>query len=114
MNVLIAEELRSLQNRLGIFISDCSLVYGIEYTSNIDDTMKIINEHKIDAIILSLKLLRDRGIEIIKKLSEKVPLIIVLVSNSIPQYRTLLTEAGADFVFDDSLDFELIPEVLRA
>ncbi|MBI5022077.1 MAG: response regulator transcription factor [Ignavibacteriales bacterium] len=112
MQLLIAEKSELVQERIARIVSSCDKVPNIEYAMSIDDTIDAISNNKIDVIILSLKIIKERGFKIISQLKQYVPMIIIMISNSIPIYKLMLIDAGANLVLDDSEEFEEIPQVL--
>lgn len=112
MQLLIAEKSGLVQDRIARIVSNGKTVPNIEYATSIDDAIEALSTKKIDVLILSLKILKERGFKILSQIKQYVPMIIIMISNSIPLYKLMLIDAGANLVLDDSGEFDEIPQVL--
>lgn len=68
-----------------------------------------------DAIILDIRLRQGTGFQVLQacKVPDKAPLFIVLTNFAYPQYRKKYLDAGADFFFDKSNEFDQVVVVLK-
>ena len=55
------------------------------------------------------------GIDVLREIKQnnQTPLVIVLTNYPYPQYRRKCMDAGADFFFDKSTEFDKVTEVLK-
>jgi len=70
---------------------------------------------KPDVVILDIRMPGGNGIEVLKhiKKGRNPPVVIMLTNYPYPQYRKKCTDAGANFFFDKSTEFEKLTEVLK-
>ena len=117
MKIFIADDSREIRKRIIAMLSD--LVESIEMigeAENVQDAIKSIPEFDPDVVILDIRMPGGSGIDVLKNIKKKneVPIIIILTSYPYSQYRNKCMEAGADFFFDKSRDFEEIVKVVSA
>jgi DNA-binding NarL/FixJ family response regulator len=117
MKVFIADDSSEIRKRIRAMLSD--LVERIEMigeAENVQDAIKSIHEVGPDVVILDIRMPGGSGIDVLKNIKKKneVPIIIILTSYPYSQYRNKCMEAGADFFFDKSRDFEEIVKVVSA
>ena len=115
MKVFIADDSSEIRKRIRVMLSD--LVERIEMigeAENVQDAIKSIHEFGPDVVILDIRMPGGSGIDVLKNIKKKneVPIIIILTSYPYSQYRNKCMEAGADFFFDKSRDFEEIVKVV--
>lgn len=115
MKVFIADDSSEIRKRIIAMLSD--LVERIEMigeAENVQDAINSIHEFEPDVVILDIRMPGGSGIDVLKKIKKKneVPVIIILTNYSHSQYRKKCMEAGADFFFDKSRDFEEIVKVV--
>ena len=117
MKIFIADDSREIRKRIIAMLSD--LVESIEMigeAENVQDAINSIHEFDPDVVILDIRMPGGSGIDVLKNIKKKneVPIIIILTSYPYSQYRNKCMEAGADFFFDKSRDFEEIVKVVSA
>ncbi len=115
MKVFIADDSSEIRKKIRAMLSD--LVERIEMigeAENVQDAINIIHEFDPDVVILDIRMPGGSGIDVLKKIKKKneVPVIIILTNYPRSQYREKCMEAGADFFFDKSRDFEEIVKVV--
>lgn len=115
MKVFIADDSSEIRKRIIAMLSD--LVERIEMigeAENVQDAINSIHEFDPDVVILDIRMPGGSGIDVLKKIRKKneVPVIIILTNYPHSQYRKKCMEAGADFFFDKSRDFEEIVKVV--
>lgn len=114
MNVFVVEDSSILRERL---IRSLSGIRGVEvagFADTAEDAIQRIQEFHPDAIILDIRLRQGTGFQVLQacKVAGKPPLVIVLTNFAYPQYRKKYLDAGADFFFDKSNEFDQIVGVL--
>ena len=115
MKVFIADDSSEIRKRIIAMLSD--LVERIEMigeAENVQDAINSIHEFGPDVVILDISMPGGSGIDVLKTIKKKneVPVIIILTNYPYSQYRKKCMEAGADFFFDKSGDFEEIVKVV--
>jgi DNA-binding NarL/FixJ family response regulator len=115
MKVFIADDSSEIRKRIIAMLSDLAeRIEMIGEAENVQDAIKSINEFGPDVVILDIRMPGGSGIDVLKKIRKKheVPVIIILTNHPHSQYRKKCMEAGADFFFDKSRDFEKIVKVV--
>jgi DNA-binding NarL/FixJ family response regulator len=115
MKVFIADDSSEIRKRIIAMLSD--LVERIEMigeAENVQDAINSIHEFDPDVVILDIRMPGGSGIDVLKQIKKKneVPVIIILTNYPHSQYRKKCMEAGADFFFNKSRDFEEIVKVV--
>src|SRR4030065_1978954 len=116
MKVFIADDSSEIRKRIIAMLSDLAeRIERIGEAENVQDAINSIHEFDPDVVILDIKMPGGSGIDVLKKIRKinEVPVIIILTNYPYSQYRKKCMEAGADFFFDKSTEFEKIPEVLK-
>ncbi|MEW6376151.1 MAG: response regulator transcription factor [Thermodesulfobacteriota bacterium] len=74
-----------------------------------------IRKLKPNVVILDIRIPGGNGIDVLKEIKKDkpAPMVIILTNYPYPQYRKKCMDAGADFFFGKSTEFERIPEVLK-
>ncbi len=115
MKVFIADDSSEIRKRIIAMLSDLAeRIEMIGEAENVQDAINSIHEFDPDVVILDIRMPGGSGIDVLKKIKKKneVPIIIILTNYPYSQYRKKCMEAGADFFFDKSGDFEEIVKVV--
>lgn len=115
MNVFVVEDSSLLRERL---IRTLTGIEGVEvsgYSDTAEEAIQQIQQVNPDAIILDIRLRQGTGFQVLQavKVRGKPPLVIVLTNFAYPQYRNKYLDAGADFFFDKSNEFDQVVVVLN-
>jgi len=115
MRLFIADDSEILKERLVDILSE---IEGVEIVGQEGDTAKVIEAVKRlnpDFIILDIRMPGGNGIVVLENLKkmEKPPKVIMFTNYPYLQYRKRCLDAGADFFFYKSTDFEKLIEVIR-
>lgn len=110
MNIFVVEDSSLLRERLIRTLTGISGVQVIGYADTAEDAIQSIQRLTPDAVILDIRLRQGTGFQVLQatKSPGKPPLIIVLTNFAYPQYRKKYLDAGADFFFDKSNEFERV------
>src|SRR4030042_5409703 len=110
MKVFIADDSLEVRKRIISILSDLQKIDIIGEAENVQEAINTIQELKPDVVILDIRMPGGSGIDVLKKIKKinHVPVIIMLTNYPHSQYRKKCMEAGADFFFDKSRDFEEI------
>jgi DNA-binding NarL/FixJ family response regulator len=116
MRVFIVDDSPYVRQRLATVVSELS--GAIELIGQAEDAaraVEAIRRLKPDLVILDLKLPGGNGIHVLREIKQDVPtpIVLILTNYPYPQYRKQCHEAGADFFFDKSMDFDKVPELLQ-
>lgn len=115
MKVFIVDDSALVRERIIAMISEHQ---GIEITGQAENALEGINsirKLKPDVVILDIRMPGGNGIELLKNIKKNSsgPTIIILTNYPYPQYRKKCMEAGADYFFDKSTEFNKIIEVIK-
>jgi len=115
MKILIADDSIILRDRLSTLLSENENGIEIIHAGNPSDTVWLIKKNKPDVIVLEIRMQGGFELNMLKKIKKNktAPVVIIFTSGTYPQYRKKCLEAGADFFFAKSTDFDKIPEVLK-
>jgi DNA-binding NarL/FixJ family response regulator len=108
MRVFIVEDSPEIRERLRTMMA---VIKNIELVGEVDneaDAVRSIYSVRPDALILDLTLVSGSGLGVLRKISEKLASmwVIVLTNYAFPQYEKRCTEMGADYFLDKSRDIE--------
>jgi DNA-binding NarL/FixJ family response regulator len=115
MKVFVVEDSTLLRERL---VQSLTTIHGIQvsgYAATAQDAISQIHQSHPDAIILDIRLKEGNGLQVLQevKVRGQPPLVIVLTNFAYAQYRKKFLDAGADYFFDKSNEFEQVVVVLR-
>ncbi len=115
MKVFIVDDSALVRERIIAMISEHPGVEIIGQAKNAQEGISSILKLKPDVVILDIRMPGGNGIEVLKniKKNKSAPTIIILTNYPYPQYRKKCMEAGADYFFDKSTEFNKIIEVIK-
>jgi DNA-binding NarL/FixJ family response regulator len=115
VKIFLVDDSEVVIERLKTILSEIEEVKVIGQANNPFDAINGIRELHPDAVILDLQMPGGSGIGVLLSIKQhhSAPTVLVLTNYPYPQYRKKCLEAGADFFFDKSTEFERIPEVLK-
>jgi len=104
-----------MRERLKVMLSN---ITELENISQATDVLEALNSyHKLnpEVVILDIRMPGGSGIDVLREIkkSNQPPLVIVLTNYPYPQYRRKCMDAGADFFFDKSTEFDKVTGVLK-
>jgi DNA-binding NarL/FixJ family response regulator len=117
LGVVIADNGTGIIDRIRQLIEDDKHIEFLGSTVDLTSTIQLIEEKRPDVVIMDINIGEDTsGTGVMKLLITirlKFPdLHIIVLSNSVHS-RLNCIAYGADYFFDKSYDFSLIPETLR-
>lgn len=112
--MLIADDSRPIRQRLVDRISGLSGVV-VEEAVDTRDAFRKLDDFVPDLALLDIRMPGGGGIKVLSAVKKDFPEITVIVITNYPyaQYRRKCMEAGADFFFDKSSEFEDAATVVR-
>jgi two-component system response regulator DesR len=115
MNVFLVEDSLVIRHRLKRLLAEVKEVQVIGETGDAQEAISAILEQKPDVVLLDIHLLNGNGIDVLQKLkkTKPAPAVIVLTNYPYQQYRQKALEAGADFFFVKSTEFDQVVPALR-
>jgi DNA-binding NarL/FixJ family response regulator len=114
MRVLIADDSGFMLDRLQQMLSSLENVEVVGSFHNGIDALNAMHKLKPDLAILDNKMPGLKGVDVIRKIrkEDKKVKLMLLTFYADSYYRQQAMEAGADYFFSKSDDFENIPEVI--
>jgi len=114
MKVLIADDSREVRERIKMLLSEVEKVEMIGEAENVQQAIEHIKQQGPDVVILDIQMPGGNGIDVLNEIekNDQVPVVIMLTNYPYPQYKKKCLDAGADFFFDKSGEFEKVIEVL--
>ena len=114
MKIFIADDSDEVRKRIVAMLSDLERIDTIGQAENVQDAIASIREFGPDVVILDIRMPGGSGIDVLEGIEKKnqVPIVIMLTNYPHSQYRKRCMEAGADFFFDKSVEFEKVIEVV--
>jgi len=114
MKVFIADDSSEVRERIRMLLSELEKIEMIGEAENVQEAIESIRHLGPDVVILDIRMPGGSGIDVLKEIvkEDRVPIIIMLTNYPYPQYKKKCMDAGADFFFDKSREFEKVVEVL--
>jgi DNA-binding NarL/FixJ family response regulator len=114
LKVLVVDDSAIVRERLISMLSELADVEVVGQAQDAHEAIEAISKLKPDVVILDIRMRRGSGIEVLETIKKDTPstTVIMLTNYPYPQYRKKCMDAGANFFFDKSTEFEKIAEVL--
>ncbi len=115
MKVLIVDDSTIIRERLRAILSKITEMQNINYAEDVPEAISSVQKLDPDVVILDIRMPGGSGMDVLREIkkNDQTPLVIVLTNYPYPQYRRKYIDAGADFFFDKSTEFDKVTVVLR-
>jgi len=115
MKVFIVDDSRAFRKELINLLSKLKEVEIVGQAQDSVKPMEAIPKLKPDVVILGIPISGGNGIRLVKNIKKDklAPIVMILTHYPYRQYREKYMDAGADFFFDKSTEFEKVIEVLK-
>lgn len=115
MNVFVVDDSELMRQRLKRMLADVPDVHVIGEAGDVQGATDAILAQKPDVVLLDVELFNGSGIDVLRNLkkTELPPAVIVLTNFPYPQYRQACLDAGADFFFVKSSEFDHVVPALE-
>lgn len=112
--VLIVDNSIFIIERLLIILKEVKGIEKIVTATNYEEAVNILEEMKMDIVLLDIQLPGKNGIELLKYIVKNFPAVnIIILSNLVSNYyQKLCLNLGANCFIDKSKDFDSIPDVI--
>ncbi len=115
MKVLIVDDSAIIRERLKAMLSEITELENISQAEGSLEAISCFHKLNHEVVILDIRMPDGSGIDVLQTIKKQPspPLVIVLTNYPYPQYRRKCIDAGADFFFDKSAEFDKVTEVLK-
>ena len=115
MKVFLVDDSALMRQRLRRMLADVHDVHVIGEAGEVQEATDAILEQKPDVVLLDIQLFNGSGIDVLQNLkkAQPAPAVIILTNYPYPQYRQKCMEAGADFFFVKSSEFDRVVPALK-
>jgi len=115
MKILIVDDSAIVRERLKAMLSEVTELKNISQAKDSLEALSSFQKWNLEVVILDIRMPGKSGIDVLQKIKKATtpPLVIILTNYPYPQYRRKCIEAGADFFFDKSTEFDKVTEVLK-
>lgn len=116
MKVFLVDDSVVIRQRMKRMLADVEQIQVIGEAGDAQAaTTEAILVQKPDAVLLDIHLLDGSGIDVLQRLkkTKPAPAVIILTDYPYPQYRQKCLEAGADFFFVKSTEFDQVVPALK-
>ena len=115
LKVIIADDSDVFRSRLINLLSDDPAIGIVGEARDGMGAIILIEKYKPDVVILDIRMPRETGFSVLKKVKkqEAAPVVIMLTNYPYKEYRERCQKDGADYFFDKASEFEKIPAVLQ-
>lgn len=116
MRTFLVDDSLYVRQRLARILSQLKEVEIVGEATEANEATQAIQRLKPDVVLLDIQLTGEtNGIDVLKsvKRAKPAPIVIILTNYPYPQYRKKCLDAGADFFFDKSTQFEKVVPVIE-
>ncbi len=115
MKVFLVDDSLVIRQRLKRLLADVEEVQVIGEAEEVQEATDAILKQKPDVVLLDIHLFNGNGIDVLQRLKKEkpAPAVIMLTNYPYPQYRQKCLDAGADFFFVKSTEFDQVVPALR-
>ncbi len=115
MRVFIADDSEMVCKSLANLLASIEGITIAGRAHDVPGAIESIRRLSPDAVILDVQLRGGSGLDVLQevKRERRAPVVIVSTNCPYPQYRKKYTEAGADYFFDKSMEFEKVIGVIN-
>lgn len=115
MNVFLVDDSVIMRQRLKRLLFDVEGVQVTGEAGEVQEATDAILKQKPDVVLLDIHLFNGSGIEVLQTLKKTnpAPAVIILTGYPYPQYRQKCLEAGADYFFVKSTEFDQVVPALK-
>ena len=115
VKILIVDDSVVVRDRLRAMLSEITEPENISQAEDVAEAIGSFQKLNPEVVILDIRMPGGSGIDVLREIKKgnQPPLVMVLTNYPYPQYHRKYIDAGADFFFDKSTEFEKVTEVLK-
>src|SRR5687768_13892516 len=113
LKVLIVEDSEIVTRRIRSMLKEMPEVSVVGEAVNGTEALAINEVMHPDVVLLDIKLPGTNGVDVLKEIKQKnkATKVMMLTNYSDLHHRKRCKEAGADYFFDKSIEFEKVPDI---
>ncbi len=110
MKIFVVDDSPIIRERLKRMLAEELHIDAIGEAGDARQAIDAILEQKPDVVLLDIHLLNGNGIDVLEnvKKAHPAPAVIILTDYPFPEYRARCLDAGADFFFIKSTEFDQV------
>jgi DNA-binding NarL/FixJ family response regulator len=114
MKILIVDDSELVAERLNNMLEDIAGTKIIATAGTYARAAELLEELNPDLALLDINLPDKSGLELLLLIKQnyKKTQVIMISNNATESYRKICSKLGANYFFDKSHDFELIPHII--
>lgn len=115
LRVFISDDSSTVRQRLVTMALDLPEVDVVGQAEDVPGSLDGIRQTRPDVAILDIRMPGGNGIDVLREVKKMspTPYVIMLTNFAYFQYKEKCEEAGSDFFFDKSTEFEKLPQALE-
>lgn len=115
MNVVVVDQDHATRTRLKRRLQKIRGLTVIGEASESEEATAMVVNRKPDVVILDAELKNGSGVEVLHQIKQLVvhPIVIMVTNHPSQELRSACTGAGADFVFDKTLEDREVVKTVR-
>ena len=115
LKVLICDDSATVRERLVTMTLDLPETDVVGQAQDVPGCLEAIRQTQCDVVILDIHMPGGNGIQVLREVKEMDPPpgVIMFTNYAYAQYRKRCQDAGADFFFDKSTEFDKLPQALE-
>src|SRR5512146_1868974 len=115
MKVFVVDDSVVIRQRLKRLLAEVPDLEVVGEAGDAQVAVAAILAQRPDIVLLDLHLLNGNGIDVLRRLKQErvAPAVMILTDYPYPEYRRLCLDAGADFFFIKSTEFDQVVPALR-
>lgn len=112
--IYIVDDSIGIRERLIELLSDMENIRVIGQADNAEAAVEAIFSLRPDTVILDIRLPGSSGLAVLAEVKKKIPetTVVVITNYDYPHYRRQSVNAGADYFFNKTREFESLLQVL--
>lgn len=115
LKILLVDDSNIVLQRMQPMLYDTLTIEKMLIVFDADDAMLTVQNFQPHVVLLDINLPTKNGIEVLKyiKANHSHVKVIMVTSQPADQYQDLCMRLGADAFIDKSIDFEIIPIIIK-
>jgi DNA-binding NarL/FixJ family response regulator len=115
LKVFISDDSATVRERLVTMALDLPEIAVVGQAHDVPGSLDAIRQTRPDVVILDIRLPGGNGIKVLREVKKMnpAPRVVMLTNYAQAPYRKKCEEAGADFFFDKSTEFDKLPQALE-